>query len=238
MTISPKLGSGSYGQVYKAKHSKTLLPCAVKQIDLTLDGEPNERFWVRAEKELNIIHQLQNHDNVIKLYDVMAYQSSYWIFMEHCQFGNLKKYLLTDGIHLDLHKKAKIKFQCASAIAFMHDQSPPIIHRDIKLENILMTSNGDEHVAKITDFGLSKLLEEYSASQKGMKTFAGTRYYMAPEQFQGLEYDKTVDVFALGLVFAVLYDFKDRNDRLVPLSGKLNIFYNTMKQKHSLIICS
>ena len=217
VTISPELGSGSYA--HEAVHNTTNKKYAVKQISLMQDEKTYRRLLKRARKELGIIRRLQNHNNIVKLFDVVQYKSSMWIFMEYCSHKSLNSYLRKHA-NLDLLSKMKIKLQCASAIAYMHSQKPPITHRDIKVENILVTKQGDETVVKLTDFGLSKLLEEQSMSNRGMDTFVGTKYYMAPEQFQGQKYNESVDAFALGLAFVVVHDFCSENMLTVPLSCK------------------
>ena len=218
VTISPKIGSGSYGQVYRAEHETTKELRAVKQIDLMQNMKQNDKLLQRAQKELNIIRRLQDHENIVKLFDVISLPSSVWIFMEFCSHNNLT-YYIQENVEMDLLSRLEIFRQCASALFFMHCQKPKIIHRDIKMENILMTESDGRIVSKLTDFGLSKFIENQSTSQIQMKTFTGTRYYMAPELFEGQTYTENVDVFALGLVFSVLLQYGPNHLLTIPLSG-------------------
>ena len=110
--------------------------------------------------------------------------------MEFCNLGDLSVYL-DEHKGMNLISKVKILEQSASALAFMHRQEPPIIHRDLKLQNILMTSLGGEDVVKLTDFGLSKVFSNKHTSSlstvfnrgKYMATACGSEFFMAPEFF-------------------------------------------------------
>ena len=181
-----------------------------------------------AERELEIIRNIHDHENIVRLYDHVMKPNACWIFLEFCDLGNLHQYLMK---HTDLDLMAKVKLfrQTSSPVAFMHSQDPPIIHRDIKLENIMMKREGIEDVVKITDFGLSKICEEQkslsNAFHQGhfMTTTCGSQFFMAPEfsaEFQGgVRYDSSVDTFALGLVHLVILE-SGPGARLVPLSGR------------------
>ena len=81
--------------------------------------------------------------------------------MEFCSLGDLSEYL-ENNKDINFMSKVKIMHQSASAVAFMHRQKPAIVHRDLKLQNILMTSQGGEDVVKLTDFGLSKVFRDYT----------------------------------------------------------------------------
>ena len=129
----------------------------------------------------------------------------------------------------------------------MHDQKPPIIHRDLKLQNILMTSRGGEDVVKLTDFGLSKVFIDKNTSSlstlfnrgKYMTTVCGSEFFMAPELFSeqegGLQYGPSIDVFTLGLVHMVVLDYSEEYPVTIPLSSKCHKNHdgsNTTKYQH------
>ena len=94
------------------------------------------------------------------------------------------------------------------------------MHRDSKLGNYLVTKIDDQFVVKLTDFGLSKLLEDQVGNENIMKTRVGTRYYRAPELLSGAEYSDAVDIFSLGLVIMVVFKYGPGHLQTVPLTGK------------------
>lgn len=100
-----------------------------------------------------------------------------------------------------------------TGLAFLHEHN--IIHRDIKPENVLYAK--ETKMFKITDFGLARLLQD---SMRSMTEGAGTRAYMAPEQMISHDYDKRVDIFALGLVFfQVMYPLRDQQELVNMLAS-------------------
>ena len=139
--------------------------------------------------------------------------------MEFCNREDLSAFLQKHKA-IDLMSKVKIMSQSSSAIAFMHSQRPAVIHRDLKLQNILMTSQGGEDIVKVTDFGLSNMFHDKSTTLSGllnqtsaihMTPVLGSEFFMAPELFAKHDgqmlYDLSIDVFARGLVHMVILDF-------------------------------
>ena len=113
--------------------------------------------------------------------------------------------------------------QSASAVEFMHGQNPPTIHRDIKPENILLKKEAGENTVKLSDFGVSRISEDTM-----MSTHCGSHYFMAPElsaETANIKYDSSVDVFALGLVYLVIFQSECYRD-LLPLSGMYKHDFN------------
>ena len=136
--------------------------------------------------------------------------------MEYCSEGNLKEYIYKSKSE---SSKIDIYLQCAKAVQYIHSNN--VVHRDIKLENYLVTKIGDQVVIKLTDFGLSKLFEDHACDENVMKTFVGTRYYRAPELISGAEYSDAVDIFSLGLVFLAVFKYGPGHSLTVPLTGYL-----------------
>ena len=169
-----------------------------------------------AARELEIMQELHNHPNIVRVHDYKITRRVFWIFLEYCDMNNLKVYL-QNNVDLPLLAKLKIMSQSSSAVRFMHNQKPSIIHRDIKLENIMMKREGSEDVVKLADFGLSKICDGQM-----MTANRGSAYFMAPEVFSESddfsEYNSSIDVFSLGLVYLVLLQNRASFD-LNPLSG-------------------
>ena len=127
---------------------------------------------------------------------------------------------------------------CSKGVCFMHRQSPPIIHRDIKPQNVLMKIERGKYVAKLCDFGVSRAL---ISENQPVHTDCGTPLYRAPELMMKkddgkLHYSTEVDVFSLGLVYQVTLQYKNGDEHLEPSMGKLNSSGITIS--HHVRFCS
>ena len=233
----PCIGSGTYGRVYEAKHNVTHKKVAVKEVSIADSYTENKFRSDMIQRELHILRQLKSHKNIIRIIDHVFEEDSCWIFMEFCNLGNLSAYLENNKT-IDLVKKVRIISQSSSALAFMHRQTPAIIHRDLKLQNILMTFQNGEHVVKLTDFGLSNMFHDKNASLPGlfnqtraiyMTPVFGSDFFMAPELFAKhdgkLQYDLSIDVFALGLVHMVILDYTEQYPVNYPVPRQYCIFH-------------
>ena len=225
INLSDIIGSGTFGVVYTAKHAtddNTVI--AAKKCKLQ-----NQTQIKLAQREIDLFGRLHEHPHVVTLHaftcsDVSATGTSIWLFMEFCDAGDLEKYVCAKNPPLGFLKD--IMFQCASAIHYMHSSPEPMVHRDLKPQNVVMKTYGSAVVAKITDFGLAKTVQlNEQAHSVVFNTKCGTPVYMAPEFYQTAtkEYGKPVDVFALGLLCMALILHKPGNDGLSPQTG--TIFY-------------
>ena len=234
VTFNPHLGSGTFGVVYEAIDNRTNTIVAMKQLKIAELGTVNDYYYQMAAKELEIIQKLSQHPNIIRLYEHIRVKNpqkgteNCYLVMELCQ-ADLETFL-SQNDDLEMARKFEFMYQAASAVAFMHGQTPSIVHRDLKLKNILIKQEGGNYVIKIVDFGLSKIYDEIKASfshaykTTRMTTACDSNMYQAPEFFEesedGLQYDASVDTFALGLIFAVLLVYCRTNKEIMPLSGK------------------
>ena len=187
------IGNGTFGFVYEATNKDGKM-VAVKVVHFR---EHHERDIINAKKLLKFKDE---HPNILDTYDVLYNK---YIFMELCEFGNLRKFFNKRELSTEL--KIQLMAQMADGIAHLHANN--IIHRDVKPENILIQRRGDFPIVKISDFGLSKFMEDDQAS--AMSSDVGTYVYKAPEFWQRtregkLQYGRRVDVFALGLTFLAM----------------------------------
>ena len=187
------IGSGSFGYVYMAtnKEGKTV---AVKVVPFREHSESDIR---NAQKCLKLENK---HPNILDIYHVLHNK---YIFMEYCEFGNLRKFF--NRRELSTKEKVRLMAQIADGIAHLHAND--IIHRDVKPENILVQKINDKAVIKLSDFGVSKFIEDPQHS--AMSSDVGTVAYKAPEFWQRsrdgkLLYKRRVDVFAAGLTFVAM----------------------------------
>ncbi|SAL99104.1 hypothetical protein [Absidia glauca] len=154
---------------------------------------PSEREQ-RTRREMTIMHLLQ-HPNICRLEDWACENNEYYLFLEYVDGGQLLDYIIRHG---KLKEKQARKFarQIVSALDYCHRNA--IVHRDLKIENILITR--DENI-KIIDFGLSN----FYSSKSLLNTFCGSLYFAAPELLRARDYTgPEVDVWSFGVVLFVL----------------------------------
>jgi len=180
-----QIGEGGFGMVMKAKSKSTGEIVAIKLIS-------RERVKDQSilENEVNNLAML-DHPNIVKLIEV--YENSEYVFMvqEYCECSlgcYLKKNKLTEDTLKLLLKKI------LSALVYCHKIG--VIHRDIKLQNIMLSKEGDINSLKLIDFGLSAQTHYNKAK---MSQAMGTAMYLAPEVIFG-EYDEKVDLWSLGVL--------------------------------------
>ncbi|KAJ6248613.1 kp78a-related [Anaeramoeba flamelloides] len=188
------VGVGSYGKVRVAKHLPTNELVAIKTLEkskFTLDRKAKNQLF----REIQILKKL-NHKNIVKLIDMFENEKYWFIVTEYINGGDLSS-MLEKKKRLKESDIKKLFVQLVKGIEYCHSKN--IIHRDLKLENLLIT---DEKKLKIIDFGLSNF------SEKGelLKTHCGSPSYTAPEIFSEQKYDGfKSDIWSLGvLLYALL----------------------------------
>eukprot|EP00301_Raphidiophrys_heterophryoidea_P015299 c23871_g1_i1.p1 GENE.c23871_g1_i1~~c23871_g1_i1.p1 ORF type:complete len:500 (+),score=119.84 c23871_g1_i1:73-1500(+) len=185
------LGSGGYATVKSAIHLPTNEYVAVKVISRN-SIKSAEGF---IKREVIAMKCVATHPNIVNLKRVFATKSNIYIVMELVTGGDL--FHEVARAYLQEHRAARLFLQLVDAIGHCHNRG--IAHRDLKLENVLLDSNGNP---KVSDFGLSSL----NASARMLTTQCGTPTFTAPEVLFGLAYDgKRADIWSLGcIMFAVL----------------------------------
>jgi len=186
--ILEMLGEGGMGAVYKARDIELNKIVAVKIISrqTTQIEELKRRFHREAEAGMRL-----NHPNIVKIYEIGEQNGTHFISMEYVEGKTLKK-LIEDG-PLESSKVIEIAIAASEALREAHNAS--IIHRDIKSENIMLTSEG---TVKVMDFGLAKVQDASILTVEG--SILGTLSYMSPQQAIGEAIDNRSDIFSLGVV--------------------------------------
>ena len=186
------LGTGSFGVVRLVLHKLTNTKIGVKTYDKRKIKDAAQ--LKRVQQEIRLMART-NHPNIVRLYETLESVHRVHLVMEYASGGNLCSYVKLKK-RLDENEARAIFQQLASAIAYLHTLN--IVHRDIKLENILI--DGKKNI-KITDFGFSVYVQ-----QKKLKIFCGTPSYMPPEIVMRREYyGPPVDCWSLGvLLYATL----------------------------------
>lgn len=181
------LGHGSFSSVYLATEHLCDRRVAIK----ALRRDVYEGSTQYAESEIGAMARTWQHPNIVAIHTVEPGDDEYlaYIVMEYVSQGSLARRLREAP--LPYEEALGIAYDICRGLAFAHRQN--VIHRDIKPRNILLTESG---IAKVSDFGVAQLRQE---AFDYASTFAGTRRYMAPEQYEGF-YDHRVDVFSVGIL--------------------------------------
>ncbi|KAF1815383.1 kinase-like protein [Eremomyces bilateralis CBS 781.70] len=181
------IGKGSFGKVYLATHkltngSKVVLKSARKD-DANLAREIHH-------------HRQFLHPHIARLYEVIVTEKLVWLVLEYCPGDELYTHLLNHGL-MEPSKVQRIFTQLVGAVAYVHQKS--CVHRDLKLENILLDKHGN---VKLVDFGFTR---EYEGKSSYLQTWCGTVCYSAPEMLKGEKYaGEKVDVWSLGIILYAL----------------------------------
>jgi serine/threonine protein kinase len=141
-----------------------------------------------------------NHPYIVRCYDAKETDTQVFLFLELMEGGELFDKIIEMSKFSEA-MAAEVSYNVLGALNYMHSKG--IIHRDLKPENMLIAKKGDIGQIKLTDFGLSKMIDEQSTI---MKTACGTPAYVAPEVLnnKGHGYDHKVDVWSMGVIIYIL----------------------------------
>lgn len=194
------IGSGSFGKVrhghYKGYH------VAIKQCFLPHDVKQLKEVIMDFKREVKLL-RLIHHPRVLRFVSACANlkKRQFWIATEIMvgSVGTLLKMIHhAGGSHkLSWRLVMQIAIDAAEGMTFLHGQATPIIHRDLKAENLLLD---EDFRCKLADFGLARTIDKGTTM-----TICGTPSWIAPEVFKGEHYDKTVDVYSFAVVLWELF---------------------------------
>lgn len=194
------VGAGSMGQVKLAVNRYTRQSAAVKIVPKAFTQKNREGRESNEAKDARVIREaaigkIVYHPNISRLFEVYSMSSHYYLVFEYIAGGQMLDYIITHGSVKETQAR-RFARSIASALDYCHRNS--IVHRDLKIENILIADGGD---VKIIDFGLSNLFRRDNL----LKTFCGSLYFAAPELLNALPYvGPEVDVWSFGVVLYVL----------------------------------
>ena len=207
--IGQVLGSGNFADVCLAEWNGT--PCAVKRLRRSILSRRN----LDAFKKECLLHLSLRHPNIVTLLGCALDpgRGEVCALLELCARGTLEQLLecpaqkLTWSAH-----KLPIAVGVARAMAYLHAQSPPVIHRDLKTANVLVD---DGYNAKLADFGLSR-----EASEDTSMSAAGTPLFSAPELLRYERYDQQVDVWSFACLLESLATHRQAYDEATPRDSR------------------
>ena len=214
------IGQGSYGNVYLAYNIYTNEKVAIKKIYKTLDIITESEII----NEIDILKKL-NHPDIVKILEFYKTETAYYIISEYCSGGELFEKAET---HLSENQIAVIFKQILSGLSYLHSNN--IVHRDLKLENILISDKeyvpitGEEYLdIKIIDFGNAKHFEKNIKD----KSIVGSTYYIAPETFMKKS-GKESDLWSAGVILYMLVvgspPFSGESDKKIFSSVRKGVY--------------
>ena len=208
--ILKTIGAGQFGEIKLAvvksdnilppnstSHEKPRRYVAIKRVKKA-NMKPVEILQQRVEIE---VLKHTKHPNIIECFDFYEDEQFYEIVMEFMRDGDLYDFLASHKFRIHEEFVKSIIYQICEGLKYLH--SLGIVHRDIKLENILVTrrtKNSADITAKIVDFGLSKMI---GPDEKANEPF-GTLGYVAPEVIKNMNYSNKCDVWSLGCIMYAL----------------------------------
>jgi len=213
------IDSGGYGTVYKGREKKTNEIRAIKvmnlnkirediinEIDENDDIEEKLKSYIKGFiEEYEIMKKCcNNNNNSVKCYEYFYNDDNFAIIMELCDknlFQLLMEKKKKDNRYFNSEEILEIMKQLNNTFKIMKEKK--IIHRDLKLENILIKKENGQYIIKLTDYGCSKRL--ISLSNYGNTQGVGTVAYMAPEILKGEEYNYKADLWSIGIIIYRLY---------------------------------
>jgi len=224
--VSQKLGKGAYGVVWKAVDKKTRAVVALKKI---FDAFQNATDAQRTFREIMFLQELSDHDNIIKLLNVLKAENDRDIYLVFEFMETDLHAVIRASILEDIHKQY-IMYQLLKAIKYMH--SANVLHRDMKPSNLLLNS---ECFLKVADFGLARSIAalenpENAEANPVLTDYVATRWYRAPEILLGsTKYTKGVDIWSVGCILGELLGGKpmfpgtstmNQLDRIIEITGR------------------
>ena len=186
--ISKTLGKGTFGKVklaYNQENKNEKYACKILLKSNIKDKDDN----IRCKREMEILKKM-HHVNVVRTYEIISTETTFYIFMDYCSKGELFNYIV-DKHHLSPKKSAFFYYQLINGIEYLHKKG--VCHRDLKPENLLLT---EKNKLKIIDFGLSNY---YNVNL--LETPCGSPCYASPEMVRGHKYDGfRIDIWSSGII--------------------------------------
>ncbi|MGH7695077.1 MAG: serine/threonine-protein kinase [Gemmatimonadaceae bacterium] len=186
--IDALIGTGGFAWVYKAFDPELEIPVALKVLKPQFGGDAD--FVTRFKREASVAAKLR-HPNIVKIYTIGREGDAVYFAMDYLPTGLADKLEVMD--HLTEEAVIQIGMDVSRALGFAHREG--VIHRDIKVDNIMFDEHGN---AVVADFGIARALTGYT-NQTGTGMVVGTPQYFAPEQARAKPLDGRADIYSLGV---------------------------------------
>lgn len=200
--ILKEIGRGGMSIVYLAMDNRLNKSIVVKEIRRR-DNSNNKLLMDSLKQESDLLKNL-DHAALPKIYDIID-RGDIYVVMDYIEGESLNRKLKREG---KIQAKEVINYgiQLAKVLSYLHNRPTPIIYRDMKPDNVMLTPDGR---IKLIDFGISK---EYKVDTESDTTNLGTRAFVAPEQIAGLKTNARTDIYSLGVTLYNLVTGKSLND--------------------------
>ena len=221
--VLKRLGDGSYGTVFSVINNQTGLSAAMKKIEKVKENEIDD---LEIKNEIDILKKL-DHPNIVKIYEFYDTLTDFFIVTEYCKRGELYSYIKN---YYSENQLAVLFYQVFSGLSYLHENN--ILHRDLKLENIMISeiekdlnTKEDYFWIKIIDFGTAKIFKK----NKIEKAVVGSSYYIAPEVLKQ-KYNEKCDTWSVGVILYMLIvgraPFDGKSDEDIIESIKIGVYNN------------
>ena len=211
--VQKRLGAGSFGTVYKVEDVKGGWIEALKILGVDrLTGAEAEEMRARFLREAQIMKRLgkdSKHIVGLSTYEEDIEAGLVYFLMEFVEGQSLADALSEQG-PFSVDRTIRIALQVCDALMVAHQGPEPVVHRDLKLENLMLTTDrGGEEIVKVLDFGIAKIAEREADSRLTTVGTLGTPGYAAPEQLRAETVDGRTDLFAFGVILYALLTGRD-----------------------------
>ncbi|KAG7964903.1 hypothetical protein I3843_09G195500 [Carya illinoinensis] len=212
--VGRQIGSGSFSVVWHARHRVHGTEVAIKEI---ATGRLNKKLQESLMSEIFILKRI-NHPNIIRLHDIIEVPGKIHLVLEYCRGGDLSIYIQRQGRVPEATAKQFMQ-QLVAGLQILRENS--LIHRDLKPQNLLLSTSDNNSVLKIADFGFARSLQPRGLAE----TLCGSPLYMAPEIMQLQKYDAKADLWSVGAILFQLVTGK------TPFTGnnQIQLLQNIMK---------
>ena len=183
------IGQGSFATVYRGQHRTTKRVVAVKAI---VRSRLNQKLQENLEAEISIMKSL-SHPNVVQLFEVQTTERHVYLILEFCPGGDLMRVIRARG---SLEEAQTQYYLQQLALGLAHIRSRNLIHRDLKPQNLLLSSMAPNATLKIADFGFARYMQQQDLAE----TLCGSPLYMAPEILRFQKYDAKADLWSVGAI--------------------------------------
>ncbi len=187
--VIDKIATGGQAKIYKALDTRTDTLVALKELVLPVNAgaEVRNRSFANVKKEALLLAHL-NHSGILKLLDNFVEDHRAYLVFEYIDGRTLRNIVQNDG-PIDENKVISAAIDICDILAYLHSQSPPVVHRDIAPDNLMIAADGK---ILLLDFNFAQQLESNAT-----RTVVGKHNYMAPEQFKGKPCPQS-DLYSLG----------------------------------------
>ncbi len=196
-TIDSFLGEGAFGAVYKARHRYL----GIQALKIFHPGSIPKQQEPELFNEAFILSKL-THENIVRVYEANTFELDgnrfCYIAMEFVQGGTLAGYLEQE-VRIPIDVAIEIQKDICLGLGELHRAEPPLVHRDVKPQNVMLSIKNKNISAKVSDFGLAKHVDPVTRVTEA----AGTLAYLPPEGFWDYETPAS-DIFSAGIIFYIM----------------------------------